>query len=228
MPEIEHSDLTVDTPMDTVSLQDALNDVRKAQRLLVAYHQRVMPIIDTLARSLGCRFHYWQPTHHNPPSHGAIEPFGQWAWDFSPLNDASFLFLTEEAEQGECEGPDAWLLVVRLVTDSGFDHCIRRERVHWDATQIEPQPHASQTRLDLHAYRLIKPVSEEEGVVWWQLFNDEPLPEAWDQGVEMESGALCISHSVLLNELGDAGGIRRTLDSFQNLLLAHGFATSMM
>ncbi|WP_417346938.1 hypothetical protein [Ferrimonas sp.] len=227
MPETNEIESSVEDLGEEAGLQDALSDVRKAQRLLVAYHQRVMPIIETLAERLGCRFHYWQPTHHNAPSHGAIEPFAQWAWDFSPLNDASFLFLTQEAEAGQFDGPEAWMLVVRLVTDSGFDRCIRQDRTHWDAMQIRPQPHQSETRLDLHAYRMAKPVPEDEGVVWWQLFNDEPLPQIWDQGHKMKSGALCISHSVPLPVLGQKGGMRRTLDSFQNLLLAHGFSTTM-
>ena len=77
----------------------AMLEMRKAQRLVVAFHQRILPVINEIADKLDCKFYYWDPTNHNRPVKGNKEPFSSWSWDYSPMNDAFFIFLSKKTKQ---------------------------------------------------------------------------------------------------------------------------------
>ncbi|USD35976.1 MULTISPECIES: hypothetical protein [Ferrimonas] len=203
------------------SMQQALLDVRRAQRLLVAYHQRLLPIIDHLAKALQCRFLSWEPTYHGLAGHN---PFDCWCWEHSPMNDARFLFLSDTVRDCERATPEDWMLSVRLVTDSGLETSMLRQHKNWDATEIQPDPDDSHTRLTFVAYH---PLSELNQVgVWQSLVNDNPTPPADGRPVPLTQDGEMFAMEVDLAQLAEDNGICELIDQLRCRLLANGYPYS--
>lgn len=91
-------------------LQQALLDVRKAERLLMAFHQRLLPVIQKIGEDRDRNFDYWYPVNHGP----AVKR------DYSSLSDAIFFFLPETTENRNSAPKGAWALTIRLQTDTGI------------------------------------------------------------------------------------------------------------
>lgn len=68
-------------------LAAAFVDVRRAFRLLWAYHRRQLDMLSELDQSfrrLGLHYESWKPTECSRPSRGAPFAPGKWAWDMLP------------------------------------------------------------------------------------------------------------------------------------------------
>ncbi|SDJ45153.1 hypothetical protein SAMN04488540_10890 [Ferrimonas sediminum] len=203
------------------SMQQALLDVRRAQRLLVAYHQRLLPIIGHVAEALHCRFLSWEPTYHARPGAQNPNPFECWSWEHSPLNDARFLFLSDTVRDVERATPEDWMLSVRLVTDSGLEASMLKQHKNWDATEIQPDPDDSHSRLTFVAYH---PLSElRQAGVWPSLAADNPTPPADGRPVPLTQDGEMFAMEVELARLAEDNGITELIDQLRCRLLANGY-----
>ncbi len=152
-------------------LQQALLDVRKAQRLLVAFHQRILPVIQKIGEDLDCNFDYWYPVNNGPTPKGNTNPFNRWYWDYSSLSDAIFFFLPENTESRNSAPKGAWALTIRLQTDTGISDSFAQKSRNWDALDVKPSPETSQTQLVVSAFRSTQDTNENWA--WWNMFKNE-------------------------------------------------------
>jgi len=164
--------------MEPLSIEQALYEVRKAQRILVAYHQRVKDIVLTLREALGVRFCYWHNQQFFPPGQqdtDILHP-DKWCWDLMPLSDVSLLHSNSRDPLRAGELSDL-LLEVRVVTDSdliggGKD------------SEVEPDPLAlgdcaqADSYLELIAYQPKQLGNEHHWLHHWHHIYRRPLQPA--------------------------------------------------
>ena len=151
-------------------LETALIDVRRAYRLLHAYHRRLcdlLEIVDERLAKTGFEFDRWQPHHAALPAKASKRFFAsdRWAWDLAP------------SYQLQCE----WIatstkltrrVVIIAVADTGFD----------DSCDGEPDPeHFGQVEGATSELGLGLWTADSQKPAWgaaWERF--ERLPNAHD------------------------------------------------
>ncbi|WP_207061779.1 hypothetical protein [Motiliproteus sp. SC1-56] len=207
--------------MDVVELEAAMTDVRKAQRLLVAYHQRILPLIEGIADQLGCAYHYWGPLHHGTAPWGKSNPFRRWAWDFAPLDDANFFFLSEPFDSALVR-PEGWMLVIRLVTDSGLANAFTTKKVNWDVMDISSDPTECETRLELYAYKPRRSYQDDWG--WWKLYSQNDWPKENGGHCELEQDGFVFRHDVPVSRLGSTDAVQGVVAEYKALLTSRQVA----
>lgn len=208
--------------MDNMTeLQQALLDVRKAQRLLVAFHQRVLPVIQKIGADLDCNFDYWYPVNHGPAPKGNTNPFNRWSWDYSSLSDAIFFFLPEQTESRNSAPKGAWALTIRLQTDTGISDCFGQKSRNWDALAIEPTPESSQTQLVVSAFRSTQDINENWA--WWNMFNNEK--NQFKEGLVIGSYKECevLTQLVPVENLMEEESVDMFIDEFKQRLIEHKY-----
>lgn len=110
-----------------MTIDRALLDVRKAYRLIHSYQEMALDLCETivehLKRELKCtlRFYHWSPSWADSPPKANSDPTARKSiWDFTPLYDFCVLYLPETADY-ENHKPGDWMLVIRVLADSGYD-----------------------------------------------------------------------------------------------------------
>lgn len=210
--------------MNNNDIEQALLDVRKSQRLLVAFHQRILPIIETIAAGLGCDFHYWQPSNQLKTPQGNANPLTRWGWDLSPLNDATFLFLTQGAERNIARH-DQWALAIRLQTDTGISESFLHEDKDWDALNLLQTPEKSETALALIAYKPTETLNENWA--WWNIYAETDFPPSSGDVLKGYAGAEAFCFSVNIEHLFTENGTQNAISGFKSQLISKGFITGL-
>lgn len=202
-------------------LQQALLDVRKAQRLLVAFHQRVLPLIQKIGEDLDCNFDYWYPVNHGPVPKGNTNPFNRWYWDYSSLSDAIFFFLPEQTESRNSAPKGSWALTIRLQTDSGISDSFGQKSRNWDALEVKPTPENSQTRLVVSAFRSTQDINENWA--WWNMFKNEK--HQFKEGLATGSYKACevLTQFVPIENLMEEESVDMFIEEFTQKLRAHAY-----
>ncbi|CDT66405.1 hypothetical protein VCR15J2_470391 [Vibrio coralliirubri] len=202
-------------------LQQALLDVRKAQRLLVAFHQRVLPLIQKIGEDLDCNFDYWYPVNHGPVPKGNTNPFNRWYWDFSSLSDAIFFFLPEQTESRNSAPKGSWALAIRLQTDTGISDSFSQKSRNWDALEVKPIPENSQTRLVASAFRSTQDINENWA--WWNMFKNEK--HQFKEGLVTGSYKACevLTQFVPIENLMEEESVDMFIEEFTQKLRSHGY-----
>jgi hypothetical protein len=108
-----------------------LTNVRRAVRLLAAYHTRLLDCLQRIEveakeASPGLWFQRWEPTHHAPVERSATSPLGRWGWDFVPLQNAWIRWSTN-AEDGP-KKPGQVAVYVQHIADDGYDNKVKGHR----------------------------------------------------------------------------------------------------
>ncbi|RRJ82601.1 hypothetical protein [Aestuariirhabdus litorea] len=202
--------------MESEALNAAMGDVRKAQRLLVAYHQRVLPIIESIANQLECAYYYWRPVFHSTPTGGKSNAFTRWTWDYSPLVDSNFFFLSAQVNDKDSVVPEGWMLVVRLVTDSGLSQAFTDKKINWDVMDIPDETDATETRLQLYAYKAATSYEESDG--WWNLYGKNSWPDKSGGQCMLNQGGFVFRHDVPISRLGSSDAVEAVVEEYKALL----------
>ncbi len=202
-------------------LQQALLDVRKAQRLLVAFHQRVLPVIQKIGDDLDCNFDYWYPVNHELSPRGTANPFNRWYWDYSSLADATFFFLPEDTENRNSAPKGAWALTIRLQTDTGISDSFSKKPRNWDALELNAPPEKSQTRLVISAFRSTQDTFDNW--VWWKMFKNEK--HQVNEGIQSGTyeGCEILTRMLPIEDLFEDGSADLFVDDFKHELIKHAF-----
>ena len=203
----------------------AMLEMRKAQRLVVAFHQRILPVINEIADKLDCKFYYWDPTNHNRPVKGNKEPFSSWSWDYSPMNDAFFIFLSKKVTDSNIANKNDWGLVIRLVSDSGISDSFRNKSQNWDALNLSKTPEESQTRLDLIAYKINDEIIETD--VWWNIYAKTDFPPITGEMIKGYKGVNAFFFSANVEELVTETGVQSVVKLFKDKLVSNDFISSL-
>lgn len=201
-------------------IKQALLDVRKSQRLLVAFHQRILPIIESISTQLGCKFHFWQPSNHLNTPQGNANPFKRWGWDFSPLNDAAFIFLTPGCERNIARC-DQWGFAVRLQTDSEISGSFQEEESNLDALNLPQPPECSETRLELIAFKPTQDLTENWA--WWNIYAETDFPPQSGEIIEGYQGTKAFCFPVNIEDLFTENAAQTTVEIFKMKLVLNGF-----
>ncbi len=106
----------------TISLEESeqlVAQVQSASRLLAGFYQRMLPMLDTIAKGVDAEldFDYWRPTETTMPSRGSSPPANRWAWDFLPLYAFNAVYKKSGGDSMELGDR---ILTLKLVTDTGF------------------------------------------------------------------------------------------------------------
>lgn len=205
-------------------LQQALLDVRKAQRLLVAFHQRVLPLIQKIGEDLDCNFDYWHPINHGLSPRGNANPFNRWHWDYSSLSDAVFFFLPETTENRNSAPKGAWALTIRLQTDTGISESFGQKARNWDALEVEPSPEASQTQLVVSAFRSTQDTNENWA--WWNMFKNEK--HQFNEGLVTGSYKECevLTQILPIESLIEEESVNNLVEEFRQKLIQYNYISA--
>lgn len=106
-------------------------NVRRAVRLLAAYHTRLLDALQRIEAVAdeevhGLRFLRWQPTHHHPVDRPGTSPLHRWGWDFVPLQNTTFCWTTN-ADDGP-KKPGQLAIFVQHIADDGYDSGLKGRR----------------------------------------------------------------------------------------------------
>ena len=106
----------------------ALVDVRRAYRLLHAYHRRLLDILATVDDALvvgGLGFDSWEPLNVDLPRRGTNKFFvNRWAWDFTPI------YRVVSEWKSEPKSGTVRCVHIESIADTGYD----------DSSDGEPNP----------------------------------------------------------------------------------------
>ncbi|MEZ4309049.1 MAG: hypothetical protein R3F14_13510 [Polyangiaceae bacterium] len=146
----------------------ALVEVRKAYRLLHAYHQRISDLLRLIHGTLaerGLRFQKWSPVNVWLPS-SRRAPFHHWAWDLTPAYQTSCVW------EGTGGG---WSrqIHVHMIADTGYDPSVGDDP---SPEHFKPaEQSASEVRYGMYRTRARK---ADFGAAWKQISG---LPDPTDQ-----------------------------------------------
>jgi len=107
-----------------VDLNEKMQNVRRASRLLAAYYRRVMTILGMVERTLEekkklrLKLHYWSSAEHRDIGRQSTNPVGRWGWDFLVLQNTWFRWSTDgKSRPGKAGSVQVYL---RHVTDDAY------------------------------------------------------------------------------------------------------------
>lgn len=207
--------------MEEQSLSEVLCDMRKAQRLVVAFNQHIMPVIDSMASKLNANFYYWEPQFSSNSCRGTTNPATKRKWSFSPLHNAAFLYLSDGVVGPNDLLKSGYLLVFHLVTDTAIDDAFERDNKAWSPLDIEQEPENSRSVLRVYAFQPDKEGSYKNG--WWDLYADNPWPECGAGVVNLVQGGRALGLEFDISELGSKESMQTAVRFMENQLVENGF-----
>ncbi|MCB9779847.1 MAG: hypothetical protein H6742_14875 [Alphaproteobacteria bacterium] len=156
-----------------MDLNEKMQNVRRASRLLAAYYRRVMTILAMVERTLDekkklrLKLHYWSSTQHQNIGKQSTNPVGRWGWDFLVLQDTWFRWSTDG--KAAPVKPGSVQVYFQHVTDDAYD---KPE----DGTEPDPATFASveesQSWVYLYAYALVRGSCEDSWASIDGVFED--------------------------------------------------------
>ncbi|WP_434139324.1 hypothetical protein [Photobacterium leiognathi] len=207
--------------MSDLSLSHALCDMRKAQRLVVAFNQRMLPIIECIASELNANFYYWQSLYNKNSCRGATNPVKKRKWDFSPLHNASFLYLSDNAPSEHEVSPDSYLLAFHLITDTAIDDAFIKENKPWNPIDITEPAEESRSLLRIYIYQPSEVKKQKEG--WWKLYANNPWPECNGEIMSLEQGGTAMGVEVDIAELVTQDEINKLIERVKDRFECQGY-----
>ena len=207
--------------MNDLSLSHALCDMRKAQRLVVAFNQRMLPIIECIASELNTNFYYWQSLYNNNSCRGATNPAKKRKWDFSPLHNASFLYLSDNATSDHNLSPDGYLLAFHLITDTAIDDAFNKENKAWNPIDITVPSEESRSLLRIYIFQPSEVKKQKEG--WWKLYANNPWPECNGDIMLLEQGGTAMGVEVDIAELVSQDEINKLIERVKDTFERQGY-----
>ena len=208
--------------MDDGQLKEVLMDVRQAQRLLVAFYKRVMPLIKNISADLKCEhFYYWNPIRFNRPANGTNNPLdGRWEWDMMPMADTYFMFTSEPLDkENRVVTEGTWMLVVKLVTDSGTEAFSRHDR-NWNPLKFEDVEHC-ETRLELYGYQLLEGIDDKWD--FWNLWKNNQYTDLSGQLNSLDGKGAFFGCKVNLEGIQNSDSLETDLAEFKQRLVDYQF-----
>jgi len=108
---------------NTPDFEAAIEDVRRAYRIVWAYQRRVLDVIEAITTEFPETRHYWWQTNSFDclPARKTTDPLGRWAWDGLPLYNFSILRLSEDGPDRYLPKLGRWMLEISHNADHGWD-----------------------------------------------------------------------------------------------------------
>jgi hypothetical protein len=157
------------------SLDPVLLHVRKAYRLLNAYHGKILSTIPKIAEPFGKEFLRWE-AYHQYKGFAANKAIFNNYLGLMPLQLASFLY----RPVGKLPMPGEWLLDVHHVGDSALDEV---DDDDYDPASL-PEPDKAVTRIELYAFLVV----EGGGGDWYGLWDNSGYPAGDEPEHDLEIG----------------------------------------
>ncbi len=201
-------------------LSDVLCDMRKAQRLVVAFNQHMIPVIDSIANNLKANFYYWEPQYSSNSCRGATNPTIKRKWAFSPLHNAAFMYLSDSVVGPHELLKSGYLLVFHLITDTAINDAFERDNKSWSPLNIEPSPESSRSVVRVYAYQPDKDGKQRNG--WWDMYASNPWPECGIGIVNLEHGGRALGLEIDISELDSRDNVQKTVSLIEKQLISNG------
>ena len=164
-------------------VKQALQEVRKAYRLLWLFHKRAFEIVGTIKDYFGAPYYY--SSMPNKPGQPGTDPFGRWTWDMLPMQQMSFLFCHRSNLEKGHNYPQKgdMLLAVSLIVDSGRDDLNYR---NVDANPMDFKPvDECKTYIRINVYVCYENIEDRNW--YWHIWNTVPYPDTGE----------CLKHSTV-------------------------------
>lgn len=125
------------------ALGEVLSDVRKAFRIVAAYQQRTLQLIDYICRLFPeLEYDFWTPEHWSPTGRNILPSQGKWAIDGLPFYSFSVLLIDPELR---------FAIEILHSADTGLDHV--EDFQAFDPSEME-DPERTSTTLALIGWRM--------------------------------------------------------------------------
>ncbi len=199
--------------MNKERIREALEDVRKAYRLLYLYQARILTAVREFADLAGYEFFRFLPAGMDKGIQPGSDPLEADDWLFLPLLDASILYLPAGIDP-QAQDPAHWMLEVRLHSDSLRPHRPKRlTRIPWAANP------AGESLLVTYAHR-----PGESRQAWWtDLWYRSKWPESDDTPWMDADGRKVVRMTHRVEDLLDETGVSAAMTTFLEHLARHGY-----
>ncbi|WP_335902309.1 hypothetical protein [Shewanella algae] len=206
--------------MDKIAMDSALAEVRQAQRVLVAFYQRVKDIILLMRTELGVEHSYWGSQQFNMPGtsgNDLIHP-QRWSWDALPMADVVF----QHTRDGNWNSklPVAQMLEIRLITDDVF---IVHGKGYDPSPTTMPSVTESETYLEITVYQVERTEGDDWGSHWsitkGRIQSVSDLPVGLDTG----DGWQVYRQRLDFGQLSDKASVVDMMATLKQQLSEHGF-----
>lgn len=146
----------------------AIQQIQTAHRLVVAYYQRMLQTIESIALNQNCSFYWWSSQYFSQPCRGSTNPKLKWAWDFIPLAAPRIIYsrCQQETELNN--------LVIEFIVIS--DLALSPESREKSKIKGEPDPlklNDEGALLEVYIYRPLAPSKQS----FIEAFNESEYPE---------------------------------------------------
>lgn len=150
-------------------LNDALCDVRKAYRIIVAYQRRIIDMAKIIQNSFGYKYFY--RVNHNYNATGTGSPTNRPSIDMLPLYTGLSMFFLPQESDPHSPKKNEWMLEVIFYNDTGFKNIYGQEP---DITSFNDAD-KSESKLWLCAFGVIEDLNNMN---WYdQVYQNTKWPE---------------------------------------------------
>ncbi|MCH1921340.1 hypothetical protein L9G15_18105 [Shewanella sp. A3A] len=200
----------------------ALLEVRHAQRVLVAFYQRVKDIVLVMREELGVKPCYWGTKQFPMPGNCGYDllQLQRSSWESLPMADASFEH-TPDGCWGHQDDISLWLQI-RLVTDDVFIE----NGPGYDPSPLNMPPvETSQTYLEITVCQIRRFEGDGLGVHWTETLNRLPNMLERPYGVEHISGEPWQTYRqrFQFSQLCDKSSVKEQMTALKLQLSSHDF-----
>ncbi|WP_432471801.1 hypothetical protein [Amphritea sp. HPY] len=205
-------------------MDELMLEVRKSQRLLVAYYQRIQDSVKAIADGLGVKFYVWEPAHFSRLGNLTTNPLSRWAWDMVPLFETCLVFTN--AKDANKQSVEEWLLEIRVITDSVF-YEEGVGRIEPDPLSIAP-PESTESRIEIYAYRPITDQNNNWYSSWLEAETPDPKESFQvDQDLpHVGAGLIGCGLIVQFVDIADQKSLHITINQIAETLRGAGFPQS--
>jgi len=194
----------------TVTLQDALLDVRKAYRLLADYQQRMFELLGYIREQLGATAYHQQYVYPLPQGLYGLEKRENSGRRYLPFYDLSAIWLKNSGQEAPWDNHRSGDLMfcAWVRSDTGFDQY---------SGEFSPEP-VEQTRSELVLSVVVCDIPAAKPCNWYgNVWQGIDYPEDGQMNVTDLPGYRCFSKAIALAKLADKAAIQAALDEWRTL-----------
>ncbi|MCL1090944.1 MULTISPECIES: hypothetical protein [Shewanella] len=206
--------------MEKIAIDKALAEVRQAQRVLVAFYQRVKDIILLMRTELGVEHCYWGTMQFSMPGTSAndlVHP-QRWSWDALPMADVVFSH-TKDGNWSSKQSV-AQMVEIRLITDDVF---IVHGKGYDPSPMSMPQVTQSATYLEITVYQVQRTEGDDWGNDWSVTKNRIKSVPNLTLGLHRNDDWQVYRQRFDFSQLRDKACVVEQMITFKQLLTDHGF-----
>ncbi|QLE84043.1 hypothetical protein FLM48_02450 [Shewanella sp. Scap07] len=198
--------------MNNSEMDDLFTQIRTAHRLLAAYYQRLLPVIESIALEADTEFYFWSPHRFSPPGQSNANPFKKWQWDLLPAVVTRYVFKHVNDLKRITKGD--YIIEFLVVNDSGIDD--EKSKSQPDALTLKVGVNEARSILKLAVYRAV----QDEDSDFYKKWNSISYSDYSDSiDVQLDHKFVTAGFEVPLNLLMSDSGVHTVKAKIDQYLL---------